>query len=123
MRTPSELLDTLQLGEDVATALAVYKEAQGYIKRFEEVKAAALDCARLDMAADGVIHTKTDFGSAGWTVPKTPKLDRDKWAALIEQDQRLKVLQDQADRAAALLEAAQEEAGCMVLPEKRFFIK
>lgn len=31
--------------------------------------------------------------------------------------------QDEADRAAALLEQAQEQAGCRVLPEARFYIK
>src|SRR5262245_62068573 len=120
MRTPQELLDTLTLTEDSASAIAVYLEASGYIKLFEEVRQAALDCARADMQGDGVVHTKTDFGSAGWTAPKTPKLDKDKWAGLIGQDARLKALQDQADRAAALLEQAQAEAGCFTLPEARF---
>jgi hypothetical protein len=123
MRTPQELLDTLTLAEDSTSAIAVYLEAQGYIKLFEEVKAAALDCARADMQTDGVVHTKTDFGSAGWTVPKTPKLDRDRWAGLIDRDARLKALQDAADIAQAHLEAAQQESGCMVLPEARFYIK
>lgn len=123
MRSPQELLDTLQSGEDVQSAMAVYKEAVGYCRLFEEVKAAALDCARAAMAADGVTHHKDDFGSCGWTVPKTPKLDRDRWLALIDQDEKLKRLQDEADRAAALLEQAQEQAGCKVLPEARFYIK
>lgn len=123
MRSPQELMDTLQLNEDSSSAIAVYLEAQGYIKLYEQVKAAALDCARADMEADGVLHSKTDFGSAGWTVPKTPKLDRDKWGSLVEQDPKLKALQDAADRAAALLEEAQAEAGCMALPEKRFYIR
>jgi hypothetical protein len=117
-------MDTLSLNEDAATAIAVYREANGYIKLFEEVKAAALDCARAEMQGDGVTHTKTEWGgSAGWTTPKTPKLDRDKWAALIGQNEKLKTLQDEADRAAALLEQAQEQAGCMVLPEKKFYIR
>jgi hypothetical protein len=124
MKTPQELLDTLQLNEDSASAIAVYREANGYIKLYEEVKAAALDCARAEMQGDGVVHTKTELGgSAGWTTPKTPKLDRDKWLTLIAQDGRLKALQDEADRAAALLEVAQEQAGCFTLPEKRFYIK
>lgn len=123
MRTPQELLDTLQLSEDSASAIAVYREACGYIKLYEQVKEAALECAKADMQADGVVHTKTDFGSAGWTAPKTPKLDKDKWLALIGQDEKLKALQDAADRAAALLEVAQQEAGCLVLPERRFYIK
>lgn len=124
MRTPRELLDTLNLNEDAATAITVYREANGYIKLFEEVKAAALDCARAEMEGDGVIHTKTEWGgAASRPAPKTPKLDRDKWLSLIGQDEKLRALQDAADRAAALLEAAQGEAGCMVLPEGRFFIR
>src|SRR5262245_1507676 len=120
MRTPQELMDRLHLYEDATSAITVYLEAQSYIKQFEEVKATALNCAQADMKADGVVHSKTDFGSAGWTRPKTPQLDKGKWADLIEQDARLKTLQDEADRAAELLKAAQEEAGCMVLPPGRF---
>ena len=123
MKTPQELKERLQLFEDATSAIAVYLEAQSYIKQFEEVKAEALSCAQADMEADGVVHSKTDFGSAGWTRPKTPQLDKGKWTALIGQDARLKALQDEADRAAALLKAAQEEAGCMVLPPSRFYIK
>jgi hypothetical protein len=123
MRTPQELRDKLQLHEDATSAIAVYLEAQSYIKQFEEVKAAALNCAQADMKADGVVHSKTDFGSAGWTRPKTPQLDKGKWATLIEHNARLKALQDEADRAADLLKTAQEEAGCMVLPSPRFYIK
>ena len=100
-----------------------YREAAGYIKLFEQMKVVALDCARAAMSADGVTHHKDDFGSCGWTVTKTPKLDRDRWLALIGQDEKLKRLQDEADRAAARLEAAQEQAGVMGLPPKRFYIK
>jgi hypothetical protein len=123
MRTPDELRGTLALGEDVPTALAVYKEAAGYVKAFEAVKDEALELARASMQADGVLHHKDGLGSAGWTAPKTPKLDRDKWLSLLTQDEELKRLQDEADRAAALLEVAQERAGCLVLPERRFYIK
>jgi hypothetical protein len=123
MRTPEELMDRLHLYEDATSAIAIYLEAQSYIKQFEEVKAAALSCAQADMKADGVVHSKTDFGSAGWTKPKTPQLDKGKWAILIEHDTRLKALQDEADRAADLLKSAQEETGCMVLPPPRFYIK
>jgi hypothetical protein len=35
----------------------------------------------------GVTHYKDDFGFCGWTVPKTPKLDHERWLALIAQDE------------------------------------
>jgi hypothetical protein len=123
MRTPQELKERLHLFEDATSAIAVYLEAQSYIKQFEEVKEVALNCAQADMKADGVVHSKTDFGSAGWTRPKTPQLDKGKWTTLIGQDGSLKALQDEADRAVELLKAAQEEADCMVLPPPRFYIK
>ena len=123
MTTPQELLAKLRQYETAESAIAVYKEAAGQIKAFKEVQQAALDCARTEMESDGVLHAKFEHGSVGWTKPRTPKLDRDAWAAVLANDARLQALQDAADRAQAKLEQAQQEAGCMVLPEPRFFIR
>jgi hypothetical protein len=123
MRTPQELLTTLHEFEDATSAISVYKEAVGYIKAFKEVQQAALDCAAAEMQSDGVLHTKTDFGTAGWTKPRTPRLDRDIWAGMIARNEQLKQLQDEADQATARLEQAQHEAGCFFMPEPRFYIR
>lgn len=124
MKTPDQLLTDLNRFEDVNSAIAIHKEAGAYIKRFKEVQAQALDCARAELESDGVLHHKMDgVGSAGWTEPKRAKLDEAKWKELCQEDEYLKVIQVQADRTRRALEDAQAERGCFVLPESRFYIK
>jgi hypothetical protein len=123
MKTPQELVQILHDREDSTSAIGVFKEAAGYIKAFREVQQAALDCASAEMKADGVVHTKTDYGTAGWTRPKTARLDKDAWAEVVASDNDLAQLQADADRIAADLETAQRAAGCFKFPEPRFFIK
>ena len=123
MKTPAELMDALRRHESAESAIAVWKEAQGYIKQFEEVKAAALDCARSEAEITGAVHQKFEHGSAGWTQPKTPRLNRDKWAAAMVANPDLETLQLRFEAAQAALEQAQSETGCLELPEPRFYIK
>jgi hypothetical protein len=123
MKTPQQLLDVLNRFEDVKSAIAVYREANAIIKEYQQVKEIALDLARSDMEADGVLHHKDDFGSAGWTEPKRVKLDEHRWQSIIKTDPEMKILQREADAAAENLRRAQEDQGCFVLPESRFFIR
>ena len=120
---PNELLRILTDDETSATAMAVYKEIKGYVNAYKKVQDAARDCIMSEMKVDGVISAKWDIGSAGWTIPKTPKLNKTKWMQVCQQDQRLAILQMAADEAQEALQDAQEKAGCFELPEGNFYIK
>jgi len=65
MQTPDELLRKLNQFEDVDSAIRIYREAGNIARMFKDVQGQALDCARSGMALDGVIHAKTESGSAG----------------------------------------------------------
>lgn len=107
--------------EDAETAIAVYRQANVTINELKRIKELCLDLAQSELRANGETHRATVLGSAGWSQPKTPRLDKGAWehAAALEPD--LAKIQADFDRAKKLLEVAQEPF--MVLPEPAFFIR
>lgn len=111
---------TREIG-DAETAIAVYRQANVTINELKRIKELCLDLAQSELRANGETHRATVLGSAGWSQPKTPRLDKGAWehAAALEPD--LAKIQADFDRAKKLLEVAQEPF--MVLPEPAFFIR
>jgi hypothetical protein len=123
MLTPADLRKKLQQLEDTNGAITVYKEVAAIIKEYQAVQQEALEQAAADMQLDGVLHHKGDLGSAGWTKPKTPRLDKAVWAQRVNSDTALAQLQAEFDEMERRLKLAQEQAGCWTLPEPRFYIR
>lgn len=124
-RDAQQLIDRLEAelarGEDVETAVDVYKTVNWIIDRLQEVKSEALDLAEQDMRQRDLKSLKTRVGSAGWTEPKAKQLDEVAWAKALERDPYLRQVQERYARAQAVLDEAQEPF--MQLPEPRFFIR
>ena len=108
MKTPSELLRVAMKYDDPESLIAVYKEAAGYAKQMKEVQDAAKARLQLMMDELGEREVSTGAGKAAYTVPKTPKLDKRMWSAALARDPQLRVIQNQYDDAAQMLDEAQE---------------
>jgi hypothetical protein len=121
MKTPVELAQLLAQYEDASTAIAVYKEANLAIAEYEEVKKAALALAESSMVDSGEAHLNALVGSAGWTTPKTPQLDKEAWANAILEDHNLATVERNFKAAEKVLKRWQEPY--MKLAARRFFIR
>ena len=120
---PTELQQALEKYQDVGSLIGVYKSAAAGIRTLREIQAQALELAQQAMSEAGAVHHKDDYGTCGWSDPKSQRLDRVKWAQTVERSPVLQQLQAELDRVQARVEQAQQEAGCMELTEPRFYIR
>ena len=108
MKTPAELLATLLKYNDPESAIAVYKEIAGYLKEFKDVQTAAKGIVELCLGELGELEIKTNAGKAAYTKPKTPKLNKEKWAVAMSRDRALMEVQNRFNAAQNDLDVAQE---------------
>ena len=120
---PTELQQALEKYQDVGSLIGVYKSAAAGIRTLREIQAQTLELAQQAMSEAGAVHHKDDYGTCGWSEPKSQRLDRARWAQAVEASPAPQQLQDELNRAQARLEEAQQEAGCLYTPEPRFFIR
>lgn len=121
MKTPIELTQILTQYEDAASAIAVYKECNLAIAEYEKIKEAALQLAQNSLEETGETTLKTLVGSCGWTEPKTPQLNKERWQQAIIEDTNLATVQRNFRAAEQTLKRWQQPY--MILPAKRFYIR
>ena len=119
---PSDLIDRLE-GASLDDIITIYNVASGYIKLYEEVKNKALVLAQEELDKDGVVHSKTEAGTCGYTISKKEVLDKDKWMKLCEIDGLARDMQYNLDEEIELMRQYQKDNGCFVLPPGRFYIR
>lgn len=107
--------------EDVESAIAVYKEAACYVDKLEEIQDGAKQFAEMILRETGEAHVKTATGTAGWTKPRTKKLDKDAWARKLQTNEEARLAVEALSIATSRLDNAQ--ADCMVMPEGTFYIR
>lgn len=101
------LLEMLVKYQDPETAVAVYKEASGYIDAFERVKDIAKGFIKNHLFETGELELTTRAGKVVYTSPKTPRLNADAWRAATVARPELRTLQQQFDAARDALDLAQ----------------
>lgn len=121
MKTIIELTNILTQYEDAESAIAVYKEANLAIAEYEKIKQAALELAQHSLEETGETGLKTLVGSCGWTMPKTPQLDKEAWRQATLSDAELWNVDNEFAMAESRLKGYQQSF--MVLPPKRFYIR
>ena len=107
MKDPNELMSKLLQYNDPESAIAVYKEIAGYLKQFKEIQDAAKKVVELHLETVGEFEVITGAGKAAYTQPKTPKLNKEKWATAMSRDQALAEVQSRFNEAENALDVAQ----------------
>ncbi len=117
------LLLRLQAADDIESFLALYHEAASLVNELETVKKTALALAEQALRETGEVKYKHPLAgwTAGWTQPKTPKLDKEAWASALKADAELRAAQLAFDQAELALKAAQTPY--QYLPEPSFYIR
>ena len=120
-KTPHELVVLLKQYEDVESAILVYKEASAVMKQYEPVKAMARGMVEQMLRSTGESHVTTQAGTAGWTHPKTPKLDQEAWDKAMLEVPLCQGAQNAFDNSKHNLEQLQQPY--MKMPDPTFVIR
>ena len=115
-QTSKHLNSKLFQYHDPVTAIAVYKEAAGYIAALKKTQATARAVIVKHLADLGELEMTTPAGKASYTIPKKPRLDKTLWREAVARSLEARNAQNAANHAKSVLELTQEAAGCMILP-------
>ena len=116
---PNPLFDKLAQYGDVESSITIYLEATAAIKEQNEIQRIARNRVATYLAQTGEMTYRCLAGTAKYTTPRTPRLDKKAWDEAVLRDDALAAVQREFNRMQIHLDNTQEPFKTLPDPQLR----